>query len=213
MKMEQRQCSETSAYKIQMLGNNPEESIQDLVCSAHGNCCNDGAGCSMKQVSTTSRMTTAQWVIMIWQSSDSMQCLGKDSNGCLCTSASCTDQKFLLPSTFCASYYPFWMNNYGAPADLLHGKKMSPCHIQSSTWRTAFELNAYLKFNTVTWFCRTTIYVKLNLASPLCCFVTMCCGVHPDLLHLQYSPLKHRTFYCNATTLLTAHFLPLSPRL
>ena len=28
MKMEQTQCSETSAYKIQMPGNYPEESIQ-----------------------------------------------------------------------------------------------------------------------------------------------------------------------------------------
>jgi len=28
MKMEQTQCSETSAYKIQMSGNYPEESIQ-----------------------------------------------------------------------------------------------------------------------------------------------------------------------------------------
>jgi hypothetical protein len=28
MKMEQIECSETSAYKIQMLGNHPEENIQ-----------------------------------------------------------------------------------------------------------------------------------------------------------------------------------------
>jgi hypothetical protein len=33
MKMEQPECSEMSAYKIQMLGNNPEESIQH---SEHG---------------------------------------------------------------------------------------------------------------------------------------------------------------------------------
>jgi len=33
MKMEQTECSETSAYKIQMLGNYPEESIQH---SEHG---------------------------------------------------------------------------------------------------------------------------------------------------------------------------------
>jgi len=29
MKMEQTECSEMSAYKIQMLGNYPEENIQD----------------------------------------------------------------------------------------------------------------------------------------------------------------------------------------
>jgi hypothetical protein len=33
MKMEQTECSETSAYKFQMLGNYPEESIQH---SEHG---------------------------------------------------------------------------------------------------------------------------------------------------------------------------------
>jgi len=33
MKMEQTECSETSAYKIQMLGNYPEESIQQSECS------------------------------------------------------------------------------------------------------------------------------------------------------------------------------------
>jgi hypothetical protein len=33
MKMEQTECSETLAYKIQMLGNYPEESIQH---SEHG---------------------------------------------------------------------------------------------------------------------------------------------------------------------------------
>ena len=33
MKMEQTECSETSAYKIQMPGNDPEESIQH---SEHG---------------------------------------------------------------------------------------------------------------------------------------------------------------------------------
>jgi len=33
MKMEQIECSETSAYKIQTLGNYPEESIQqDAAC-------------------------------------------------------------------------------------------------------------------------------------------------------------------------------------
>jgi len=32
MKVEQTECSETSAYKIQTLGNNPEESIQHLLC-------------------------------------------------------------------------------------------------------------------------------------------------------------------------------------
>jgi len=33
MKTEQTECSETSAYKIQMLGNYPEESIQlRIVC-------------------------------------------------------------------------------------------------------------------------------------------------------------------------------------
>ena len=165
----------------------------------------------MKQVLTMSGMTGAESVVMIWQSSDSMQWLGKGSYDCLCTSASCTDQKFLLPFTFYASDYPFRMNNCGTPADLQYGQKMSQWHIQSNTWRTALQLNAYLKFSTVTRFCRTTIYVKLNLASPLCCFVTMCCGVHRDLLRLQYSPLKHRTFYCNVSTLSAAHILPLSP--
>jgi len=31
MKMEQTECSETSAYKIQTLGNYPEESIQHMI--------------------------------------------------------------------------------------------------------------------------------------------------------------------------------------
>jgi len=31
MKMEQTECSETSAYKIQTLGNYPEENIQQRV--------------------------------------------------------------------------------------------------------------------------------------------------------------------------------------
>jgi hypothetical protein len=30
--MEQTECSETSAYKIQTLGNYPEENIQQLLC-------------------------------------------------------------------------------------------------------------------------------------------------------------------------------------
>jgi hypothetical protein len=30
MKMEQIECSETSAYKIQMPGNHPEENIQNM---------------------------------------------------------------------------------------------------------------------------------------------------------------------------------------
>ena len=75
--------------------------------------------------------------------------LGEGSSGCLWTSVSCNEQKFLLPSTFCASDYPFWMNNYGTPADLLYGQKMSSGHIQSNTWRIAFLPNAHLKFNTV----------------------------------------------------------------
>ena len=42
MKMEQRECSETSAYKIQMLGNYPEESTQNSAtantdCDLHMN--------------------------------------------------------------------------------------------------------------------------------------------------------------------------------
>jgi len=32
MKMEQAECSETSAYKMQMPGNYPKESIQNLPC-------------------------------------------------------------------------------------------------------------------------------------------------------------------------------------
>jgi len=32
MKMEQTECSERSAYKIQMLGNYPEENIQKIFC-------------------------------------------------------------------------------------------------------------------------------------------------------------------------------------
>jgi len=32
MKMEQTECSETSAYKLQAPGNYPEESIQKLLC-------------------------------------------------------------------------------------------------------------------------------------------------------------------------------------
>jgi hypothetical protein len=33
MKMEQIECSETSAYKTQMPGNHPEENIQDMFSS------------------------------------------------------------------------------------------------------------------------------------------------------------------------------------
>jgi hypothetical protein len=32
MKMEQIECSETAAYKIQTPGNHPEENIQHLLC-------------------------------------------------------------------------------------------------------------------------------------------------------------------------------------
>ena len=38
MKMEQTECSETSAYKIQTLGNHPKESIQHVcVCMYEDN--------------------------------------------------------------------------------------------------------------------------------------------------------------------------------
>jgi len=36
MKMEQTECSETSAYKIQTPGNYPEENIQQIFCSYWG---------------------------------------------------------------------------------------------------------------------------------------------------------------------------------
>jgi hypothetical protein len=39
MKMEQTECSETSAYKIQTPGNYPEENIQQYVAS-HSHCHN-----------------------------------------------------------------------------------------------------------------------------------------------------------------------------
>jgi len=42
MKMEQTQCSETSAYKIQTPGNHPEESIQ------HDTCCKTCMQCMVK---------------------------------------------------------------------------------------------------------------------------------------------------------------------
>jgi hypothetical protein len=35
MKMEQRECSETSAYKIQTPGNYPEENIQHVAVLSH----------------------------------------------------------------------------------------------------------------------------------------------------------------------------------
>ena len=35
MKMEQTECHETSAYKIQTLGNYPDESIQIYACQLH----------------------------------------------------------------------------------------------------------------------------------------------------------------------------------
>ena len=56
MKMEQTECSETSAHKIQTPGNSPEESIQRNGCIAMDRCTGLGAwksgGHGMRQVSS-----------------------------------------------------------------------------------------------------------------------------------------------------------------
>ena len=75
IKMEQTECSETSAYKFQKQGNYPEESIQQLYCSTQNSCspppitlqlyCSTHNSCSPLRVTPNHNCTVAFYPFLL----------------------------------------------------------------------------------------------------------------------------------------------------